>query len=107
MMVFSLAAAAAAVAISRRLAVRVGCWNGAILAGLLFVVVVAVGQAFLPDINEVPDAFPAVLLWRFRIASLFTQVLLWGGIGLMFGYLADRFLTEAKSVSGGKLVHQT
>ena len=47
-------------------------------------------QLILPDVQEVPDQFPAVVLWRFRIANLGMQATLWAAIGLLFGYLTER-----------------
>jgi hypothetical protein len=52
------------------------------------IVVVAVGLA-LPDVNEVPEAFPAVVLWQFRMASAGAQLVMWSTIGLGFGALAE------------------
>jgi predicted cobalt transporter CbtA len=54
-------------------------------------VVVAVGVLFLvlpagPD----PGKFPAGLLWDFRLSSLGTQLVLWAGIGVIFGLLCER-----------------
>ncbi|GAB3942281.1 CbtA family protein [Kribbella albertanoniae] len=51
-----------------------------------FVVTVAAAYLILPQINEVPDTFPATLLWQFRFASLGTQATLWLLLG--FGYAA-------------------
>jgi predicted cobalt transporter CbtA len=58
------------------------------LGGLVAVMVVAF--AALPPIDEVPADFPADVLWRFRLASLGLQVVLWSTIGLVFGVLAER-----------------
>jgi predicted cobalt transporter CbtA len=56
-----------------------------IAAGLLgFVAVVVAAYLVLPVINEVPEDFPATLLWRFRLASLGTQTVLWTVLGLGF-----------------------
>jgi hypothetical protein len=43
----------------------------------------------MPAINEVPKTFPAVTLWQFRLASLGIQTVLWGTLGLLFGYAAE------------------
>ncbi|WP_436533711.1 CbtA family protein [Actinoplanes sp. HUAS TT8] len=60
-------------------------------AGLLgFVIVVTIAYLLLPTINEVPDTFPAVLLWKFRIASLGTQSILWTVLGLAFAGQLNR-----------------
>jgi predicted cobalt transporter CbtA len=52
----------------------------------------------MPTVNEVPPNFPATVLWRFRIASLGTQLVLWSTLGLGFGFLAERALRTAASV---------
>ncbi|BCJ48014.1 membrane protein [Actinoplanes ianthinogenes] len=64
-------------------------------AGLLgFAVVVTIAYLLLPTINEVPDTFPAVLLWKFRIASLGTQTILWTVLGIAFAGLLNRLATS-------------
>ena len=92
MVAFTIVAAGIAVTIGRHLSARLGKWNATLLAGAVFIIVVAVVQALLPEINEVPAEFPAVVLWRFRLASLGIQLVLWSGIGLLFGYLTERSL---------------
>jgi hypothetical protein len=67
------------------------------LAGATFIVMIAIIQALLPTIDEVPAAFPAVLLWQFRLASLGVQMVLWGAIGVFFGALTERSLPPATS----------
>jgi predicted cobalt transporter CbtA len=94
MIAASIAAMVVAVRVGRKLIRRWGAWNGTIAAAALFIVVIAVVQSVLPDINEVPADFPAVVLWRFREASLAIHVILWGGIGLGFGWLAERSLQQ-------------
>jgi hypothetical protein len=69
---------------------RFGTWNAAIIAGGAFIVAIAIVQLALPEINEVPKAFSAVVLWRFRVASLGIQAVLWTTIGLLFGALTER-----------------
>jgi predicted cobalt transporter CbtA len=90
MIVISLTALVFSMKVRRRAAARFGAWNGSIIAGLVFVVIIAAVQAGLPDINEVPAAFPAVILWKFRVASLGMQAVLWTTVGLLFGALAER-----------------
>jgi Probable cobalt transporter subunit (CbtA) len=84
-MVFSLKVRRAALS-------RFGAWNASIIGGAAFVVIIAAVQLALPTINEVPGAFPAVVLWKFRIAALGMQVIMWTTIGLLFGALVDRGL---------------
>lgn len=61
-----------------------------------FLVVVTLGYVLLPGVNEVPDDFPATLLWQFRLSSLATQATLWAGLGLAFAYLTERADTPVR-----------
>jgi predicted cobalt transporter CbtA len=90
MLVISIAAMVLAVRVCRRSMARFGPWNAALLAGAAFIGVVVIAQLLLPDVNEVPDDFPAVVLWRFRLAALGLQLVLWSAIGLLFGWLTER-----------------
>ncbi len=74
----------------RRWSKPLGEWNATLLAGILYVVIVSVVAHFLPPIDEVPAEFSASLLWKFRIASWGTQAVLWGVLGLLFGWLTER-----------------
>lgn len=90
MIVLSVAAAVAAVLFARGLAPRLGAWD-AILAGIgAYLAVVVVAMIVLPGVDEVPADFPASILWRFRLASVGTQLVLWTTIGLAFGALTER-----------------
>lgn len=62
-----------------------------------FAATVVVGYLILPSINEVPADFPATLLWKFRLASIGTQAVLWTLLG--FG-LAALLGTRVKAVRG-------
>lgn len=42
------------------------------------------------SINEVPAAFPSVVLWKFRVAAIGMQVIMWTTIGLLFGAWVER-----------------
>jgi predicted cobalt transporter CbtA len=95
----SVAAVILAVQVERHFHDRLGVWNVTLLAGVLFVVVTASASHFLPDFDEVPAGFPATLMWRFRVAALEMQVLMWGTLGLLFGWLAEREL-KARWVHG-------
>jgi hypothetical protein len=75
-----------------------GPWNAFLTAaGAYLIVVIVVGVA-LPPVNEVPAEFPAVVLWRFRIASAGAQLITWTTIGLFFGALAERVLARPPRV---------
>jgi predicted cobalt transporter CbtA len=92
MMLISVLATILSINIGRKLVARYDIWNTAIFAAAVFVVIIAVAQFLLPDINEVPDEFPAVLLWRFRMSALGMQLVMWTSLGLVFGWLSERSL---------------
>lgn len=60
------------------------------------VVVVVALYATLPAAAD-PGEFPAGLLWDFRLSSLGTQLVLWTGLGLLFGAFCER--AEAKELA--------
>jgi Probable cobalt transporter subunit (CbtA) len=90
MMAISIASTLGALRLRRSLVARLGSWNGSLLALGAYLVVLAAVFVLLPGVNEVPANFPAVTLWNFRIASLGIQTVLWGTIGVMFGYVGSR-----------------
>ncbi|HEV2678327.1 MAG TPA: CbtA family protein [Aliidongia sp.] len=90
MISISIASMVAAINLGLRLKARLGGWNASLAAAAAFVLVIALVQSLLPDISEVPEDFPAIVLWRFREASLAIHIVLWGGIGLGFGWLTER-----------------
>jgi predicted cobalt transporter CbtA len=90
MIAASVMLAIAARQVGRALLPRFGGWNATILAVGAYVVSILVVYAVLPVVDEVPDDFPASLLWQFRIASLTTNLVLWTTLGLLFGYLTER-----------------
>lgn len=89
MIAVSLASAVAALGLARRLVGPVGAWNGTVLAIAAFVVLVGVAQYLLPAIDEVPAGFSGVVLWRFRIAALGIQAVLWTTLGIGFGIAVE------------------
>jgi len=99
MMLLSVLLALAATLLGRRLAPRIGHWYATVVAVLAFAVVIALAYTFLPVIDEVPEHFPAALLWRFRLSALGMQLTLWAGFGLLFGELAQRLLRPAPAAA--------
>jgi predicted cobalt transporter CbtA len=96
MIAISLAAMIAAGMLRLRLLARHGPWNAFLIAAGAYLIVVLVVGVVLRPINEVPAEFPAVVLWRFRIASLGAQVIMWTTLGLAFGAMAERVTTAAR-----------
>jgi hypothetical protein len=95
---FSIAAMVFALQIRRGLSARFGEWNGSLIAAGIFVVVVSGVAHFFPVIDEVPKGFPAGLLWQFRVDALGIQVVLWGVLGVLFGWLTERELPGRRVV---------
>jgi hypothetical protein len=85
----SLASMGLTLQLARTLRRRFGAWNGSLFAALGFILLAVTFSSFLPAIDEVPTAFPATLLWKFRIASWGMQLLLWSTMGLLFGWLTE------------------
>jgi hypothetical protein len=99
MIAITMLAFVAAGRVRRALLARVGAWNAATLAVFAFVAVVCVAELILPAVHETPAGFPADVLWRFRVASMGINLVLWTSIGLGFGVLAQR-LIEARAPRG-------
>jgi predicted cobalt transporter CbtA len=97
-LVIGLLAVWAGVALSRW-AARYG--DVARLAGGVVGLVATVVAAYLilPRINEVPETFPATLLWQFRFASLGTQATLWLLLGFGYAVAVERRPSRSKVVA--------
>jgi hypothetical protein len=92
MVVISTAAVIVAALAGRSLRERLGAWNAGLAAVGVFLAIVTAAGAALPAIDEVPGDFSATVLWRFRLASLGMQLVLWATLGLLFGGLTERSL---------------
>ncbi len=92
MIAISIIAVVVAFSLRRLLVERLGTWNATLVASAAFVALIAVAYLALPVVNEVPDGFPAQVLWKFRLASLGIQLILWCGMSLLFGTLTERAL---------------
>jgi hypothetical protein len=90
MIVLSVIASVAALGVGRRFASRLGDWNAALIGAAVYIVLVSIAMLALPPINEAPADYSADVLWKFRVASLGIQLVLWTTLGLVFGALADR-----------------
>jgi hypothetical protein len=99
MILISLAAMTTAGMLRNRLNPRFGAWYSALIAAGTYIVVMT-GVAFaLPNVNGVPEDFPATVLWQFRIASVGGQLITWATLGLLFGVAAERLFAEYRSTS--------
>ena len=49
----------------------------------------------MPGLDEIPQGLrPASVIWHFRVATLGTHAVLYATLGLGFGALAERWLTQ-------------
>jgi hypothetical protein len=101
MIVFSLAALAIAISAGRQLVAKLGGWNAWLAGSAIYIVLVGIAAYALPSINEVPKAFPADLLWQFRVVALGTQIILWTTIALVFGALIERSQRQRGALARG------
>jgi hypothetical protein len=90
MMAISVACTLGAWFLRKRLEPQYGGWYASLMAIAAYVVVLGAFMAIMPSINEVPDTFPAVTLYDFRLSSLGIQIVLWMGIGVIFGYVVEK-----------------
>lgn len=93
MILVGLAATAIAVATARR--VTAGPWARWVAAAVAFLVPVIAAWQLLPTVDQVPEGFPATLLWQFRLASLGTQLVFWTAFGVLFGWMSERAARRA------------
>jgi predicted cobalt transporter CbtA len=91
----SVLAAVAAVLFGRGLRRRWGAWYAGLAAVAGFLLVVGAVVGLLPTYDEVPAGYPASLLFRFRMASLLTQVTLWVVLGVALAELLSRLVGRA------------
>ncbi|PZG55999.1 hypothetical protein C1I98_02130 [Spongiactinospora gelatinilytica] len=88
MILVGLAATVIAVATARR--ITGDPWARRVAAVVAFLVPVVAAWWLLPTVDEVPEGFPATLLWEFRLASIGTQLVFWTALGVLFGWASDR-----------------
>ena len=95
----ALIAAVTAVFVGRRLAERLGGWHAALAAIAGYAVVMLVVMALMPHYNEVPNTFPASVLYDFRRASFLTQFTLWTVLGVVLADLVGRLARRQPAVA--------
>jgi hypothetical protein len=96
MVLLSLVAMIAAWTVRKRLLPQFGAWNATLIAAAVYLVAVIIVGFALPPLNEVPEGFPAVVLWQFRMASLGAQAIMWATLGLGFGAWVEHAEAQAQ-----------
>lgn len=92
MLATSLLAAVAAARVRTSLVKRYAPGTATAVAVGAFLAIVTIAGIALPTIDEIPAGFPANELWKFRIASVGTQAVLWTTMGLVLAVTAPRVL---------------
>lgn len=90
LLLLSLLSAVVAAIVGRWSSARAGAWNGALIGAATFAVLIVLTYVLMPAVDEVVTGYPASLVWRFRLASIGIQAVLWGAIGIGFGALTER-----------------
>ena len=96
MILLSLASMIVAWNVRNRIIEQFGAWNASLIGIAVFVVAVVAFGLAMPPLNEVPEGFPAVVLWQFRMASLGAQAIMWTVIGLGFGAWVEYDFAQAR-----------
>jgi predicted cobalt transporter CbtA len=101
MILLSLASMIVAWNVRNRLIEQFGAWNASLIGIAVFAIAVVAFGLAMPPLDEVPDGFPAVVLWQFRMASLGAQAIMWTVLGVGFGTWVERDFALARQ--GGRL----
>jgi hypothetical protein len=96
MILLSFVAMIAAWNVRNRLVDQLGAWNATLVGAAVYLVAVILFALAMPPLNEVPEGFPAVVLWQFRMASLGAQAIMWTVIGLGFGAWVEHDFAPVK-----------
>lgn len=97
MIAISIAAMIGAISFKRLLVARFGDWNASVMVAVYYIIIVVAAGLLLPAVNEVPVEFPAVALWKFRIASIGAQFIMWATFGVLFGVSAERAFAAGRA----------
>ena len=100
----SVLAGVTAVLVARHVAPRWGAWYATLVCVAGYAVVVGLASSLMPTYDEVPDGFPASLLYEFRRSSLLVQATLWGVIGLALAELTHRRVVRGRTGRPAQLV---
>jgi hypothetical protein len=95
MMLLSVLSAIAAVVVARQIH-RLSGWDRVLSGVGIYLALVMICMAIMPQINEVGPHFPAATLWGFRAGSILIQLSVWATLGLLYGGLTDRASNQGR-----------
>lgn len=101
MLLLSVVAAFAALRIGRDAVKRFGTFNGVLVAVAGYLALAVIASVLMPAVSEMPNGFSPDVLWHFRLATLGTHAVLYATLGLAFGALAERWITQAQRGGAG------
>jgi len=101
MLLLSVAAAFAALRVGRDAVKRLGAWNGTLVAVGSYLALMVISQLLMPGLDETPQGFSATVIYNFRVATLGTHAVLYATLGLAFGALAERWISQVRPAGAG------
>jgi len=104
LLLFSVLSMAASFWVGYRLRRRLGGVFAVPAGALMFAILAVCLTAAFPNISEVPPDFPRGLLLAFRMNSAVLQLIVWGGLAVVFGqasiWIVEPLSTRSKTSSG-------
>ncbi|MDQ1538363.1 MAG: hypothetical protein QOE58_2756 [Actinomycetota bacterium] len=98
MVLLSILSVVVAIVIARQIH-RFSRWDRVLSGVGIYVLLVAICMAIMPQIQEVGPHFPATVLWAFRAGSLLVQLTVWATMGLLYGAVTQRASDQARHTS--------
>jgi len=96
MIMLSVACMAASAWIAYRTRLRVGPAISVFIGAATFAAFSFVLMTTLPSVSETPHDFPRGILFEFRVHAAVLQLIVWGGLGLLFGQAAEYVLQSGR-----------
>ncbi|MGO6901566.1 CbtA family protein [Rhizobium ruizarguesonis] len=100
MIMLSTACMAASAWIAHLMRPRVGSAISVPIGTGMFVALAFLFMTMLPAISETPHDYPRGLLLEFRVHAALLQMIVWGGLGLLFGQMAEHVVSRDRRAEG-------
>ncbi|TAV98380.1 hypothetical protein ELI24_08250 [Rhizobium ruizarguesonis] len=100
MLLSSAVCMAVSVWISHRTARRTGTAGSIATAIVVFAALASLLMGRMPAISETPHDFPRGLLFEFRVHAALLQLIVWEGLGLLFGQVAEYVVQRDRGAEG-------
>jgi hypothetical protein len=100
MIMLSAACMAASAWTAYRTRLRVGPVISVFVGAATFAAFAFVSMTALPATSETPHDLPRDLLLEFRVHAALLQLIVWGGLGLLFGEVAEHVVSRDRRLEG-------